>query len=141
MSHNNNHHNLNVNPLDSKNERGSILKPLLLVLALLAMSVSLTYAMVVTKASGTPATPKKEKENHYITLDNNPVAYGDPVVISVRNVEAGDKDFKVYVHFGATPPDEKDKPGSNDEVVSGTLDTKKHIWKGTTRHIIQALTG
>ncbi len=110
-----------MNPTDAQNERGSILKPLLLVLALLAVSVSLTYAMVVTKAS---VTAKKEKENHTITLDKNPVCVGNTVTITVAHVEAGDKDLKVYVHLGSGAPSTKDPE------VSGTRN-KKNEWVGT----------
>ena len=56
MNQNNNHHNKNVNPSDSKSERGSILKPVLLTIAILAAAMSLTYAMVVTKALVAPMT-------------------------------------------------------------------------------------
>jgi hypothetical protein len=104
MNCNHNHPQPNVNPNDPNNERGSILKPLLLAVALLTVTVSLTYAMVVTQSSTNattaPSSPTPQNghdaSDHKITLTRNPCATGDNIGILIAR-SANDKNLKVYV--------------------------------------------
>ncbi len=83
MKRNNNPSTPNVNPPETQKERGSILKHLLLALALLAVSGSLLYAMIVTKPSALVAQPNVAGASDTLTADPNPCATGDPVTVKL----------------------------------------------------------
>ena len=85
MNHNQSHPNPNVNPPDQKNELGSILKPALLALALLAVSGSLLHAMVVTKpVKFPPVTVQSKAVALTLAVSPNPCAVGATVTCKIN---------------------------------------------------------
>ena len=86
MNQNNNHLHPNVNPPEPQKERGSILKHLLLALALLALSGSLLYAMVVTK----PSAPIATKPGKFPTLTVKPKTVALTLAVSPNPCAVGD---------------------------------------------------
>jgi hypothetical protein len=96
MNQNNNHPTPNVNPPDPKNERGSILKPVLLTVTVLAAAMSLTYAMVVTKTSPpTPGAPAAKSAKPNAGDDDSCPEITDNGAINAN---------EFYLKKGNTPP-------------------------------------